>query len=257
LRVVYHNRYREVYSSDPASAPGRIESILDELKPHFEFTEPKQASEQDVLLVHSQDHVDYVRTHRLTYEIALLAVGGAIKAAELAMQGEPAFALIRPPGHHASRDSSWGFCYFNNVAVAVEKLLVESRVSKVVVVDVDLHYGDGTANIFGLSPQVTYFHPEGSSRQSYVDELNRFVSVRLEPFDILAVSAGFDRHEQDWGGLLKTEDYHTIGTILREFAESKGGGSTFAVLEGGYNHSVLGRNVRAFLDGFGSARQKH
>jgi len=257
LQVVYHNRYREVYSSDPASAPGRIESILDELKTHFEFTESKQASEQDVLLVHSQDHVDYVRTHRLTYEIALLAVGGAVKAAELAIQGEPTFALIRPPGHHASRGSSWGFCYFNNVAVAVEKLRVEGKVNKAVVVDVDLHYGDGTANIFALSPQVTYFHPEGISRQSYIDELNRFVSVRLGPFDILAVSAGFDRHEQDWGGLLKTEDYHTIGIILREFADNKCWGRRFAVLEGGYNHSVLGRNVRAFLDGFGSVEQKH
>jgi len=257
LRVVYHNRYREVYSSDPASALGRIESILDELKTHLEFTEPKQASELDVLLVHGQDHVDYVRTRRLTYEIALLAVGGAVKAAELAMQGEPAFALIRPPGHHASRGSSWGFCYFNNVAVAVEKLRVEGRVDKAVVVDVDLHYGDGTANIFALSPHVTYFHPEGSSRQSYIDELNRFVSARLEPFDILAVSAGFDRHEQDWGGLLKTEDYRTIGTILREFAENKCRGRRFAVLEGGYNHSVLGRNVRAFLDGFSFAKQEH
>lgn len=257
LLVVYHDRYCEVYSSNPASAPGRIESILGELKTHFEFTEPKQASEQDVLLVHSQDHVDYVRTHRLTYEIALLAVGGAIKAAELAMEGKPAFALIRPPGHHASPSSSWGFCYFNNLAVAVEKLRVEGRVDKAVVVDVDLHYGDGTANIFASSPQVTYFHPEGSSRQSYIDELNRFVSARLEPCDILAVSAGFDRHEQDWGGLLKTEDYHAMGTILREFAENKCGGRRFAVLEGGYNHSVLGRNVKAFLDSFGSAEQKH
>jgi len=257
LLVVYHDRYREVYSSDPASAPGRIESVLDELKTHFETTEPNQASEQDVLFVHTQDHVDDVKTHRLTYEIALLAVGGAIKAAELAMQGEPAFALIRPPGHHASPSSSWGFCYFNNVAVAVEKLRLEDRISKAVVVDFDLHYGDGTANIFASSPQVTYFHPEGSNRQSYIDELNRFVSVRLEPFDILAVSAGFDRHEQDWGGLLKTEDYYTIGTILREFAENKCWGRRFAVLEGGYNHSVLGRNVKAFLDGFGSTEPKH
>lgn len=251
MLVVYHSRYLEIYSSDPASAPGRIESIVDEVKANFRFVEPEQASEQDVLLVHSPGHVDYVKAHRLTYEIALLAAGGAMKAAELAMQGESAFALIRPPGHHASRSSSWGFCYFNNVAIAVEKLRMKGEINKAVVVDIDLHYGDGTANIFASLPQVTYFHPEGASRQSYVDELHRFLSLLRQPIDILAISAGFDRHEQDWGGLLKTEDYHIIGKMLKEFAESKCGGRRFAVLEGGYNHSVLGRNVKALLDGLG------
>jgi len=241
----------EIYSSDPASAPGRIESILDELKANFEFVEPEQANEQELVLVHNLNHVDHVKAHPPTYEIALLAAGGAIKAAELAMQDKPAFALIRPPGHHASRNSSWGFCYFNNVAIAVEKLRMERKIGKAVVVDVDLHYGDGTASIFALSPQVTYLHPEGSSRQSYVDELYRFLSVLREPFDILAVSAGFDRHEYDWGGLLKTEDYHTIGKILKEFAEDKCNGRRFAALEGGYNHSVLGKSVKTLLDGFG------
>lgn len=249
MKVVYHNRYREVYSSDPASAPGRIESIYEELKDHFEFVEPKPASQEDILLVHSRGHVDSIRAHFLTYEIALLAVGGAIKASEIAMQGEPAFGLIRPPGHHASRDSSWGFCYFNNVAVAVERLHSEDRIKKVIIVDIDLHYGDGTANIFASSPYVTYFHPEAGDRQAYLDELERFTSSKHEPFDVLAISAGFDRHEQDWGGLLKTEDYHTIGKMMKEFAQKQCYGRRFAVLEGGYNHAVLGKNVRSLLDG--------
>jgi len=249
LIVVYHSRYCEVYSGDPASAAGRIESILDELKGYFEFVEPEPADEKDLLLVHSRDHVDCVKSHRLTYEIALLAVGGAVRAAELAIEANPAFALIRPPGHHASRSSSWGFCYFNNVAVAVEKWRAEGKIGKAVIIDVDLHYDDGTANIFASSPEVTYFHPEGSSRQLYLDELNRFVEARRESFDILAVSAGFDRHEQDWGGLLKTEDYFTIGKVLKGFAEKRCHGRRFAVLEGGYNHSVLGKNVKALLDG--------
>ena len=251
MLIVYHSRYVEVYSSDPASAPGRIESILDELKANFEFVEPEQVNEHELMLVHTLDHVDHAKAHHPTFEIALLAAGGAAKAAELAMQGRPAFALIRPPGHHASRNSSWGFCYFNNVALAVEKLRMERKASKAVVIDIDLHYGDGTASIFALSPQVTYFHPEGSSRQSYVDELYRFLSVPREPLGILAVSAGFDRHEHDWGGLLKTEDYHTIGEILKEFAEDKCSGRRFAVLEGGYNHTILGKSVKALLDGFG------
>jgi len=250
LKVVYHSRYREVYSSDPASAPGRIECVFDELKGHFDFVEPEPASEQDVLLVHGQNHLERVQSYGLTHEIALLAVGGAVKASKLAMSGEPAFGLIRPPGHHASRDSSWGFCYFNNVAVAVEKLRVEGLITSAVIVDFDLHYGDGTASIFASVPEVAYFHPEGGGRESYLDEVKRFVGARREPFDVLAVSAGFDRHEQDWGGLLKTEDYGTIGKMLNLFAQSKCGGRRFAVLEGGYNHAVLGRNVKAFLDGF-------
>lgn len=157
--------------------------------------------------------------------------------------------MIRPPGHHASRSSSWGFCYFNNVAVAVEKLRKEGRIKETLIVDIDLHYGDGTANIFASSPDVTYFHPNGLNRQAFLDELFRFLAARKQFFDILALSAGFDRHEHDWGGMLKTEDYHSIGKIVKEFAADKCNGRRFAVLEGGYNHSFLGKNVRSLLEG--------
>jgi len=249
LKVVFHERYREVYSSDPASSPGRIESIYEDLQGHFEFVEPKPADEEDILLVHSQSHVESVKAYPLVYEIALLAAGGAVRAAEISMAGEPAFGLIRPPGHHASRGSSWGFCYFNNVSVAIEKLRQEGRIKTAMIVDIDLHYGDGTANIFASSPDITYFHPEGGNREDYLNELSEFLSVKREPFDFLALSAGFDRHEQDWGGVLKTEDYRAIGSMIKKFAENKCNGRRFAVLEGGYNHSVLGKNVKALLEG--------
>ncbi len=72
---------------------------------------------------------------------------------------------------------------------------------------------------------------------------------RAEKFDILAVSAGFDRHEEDWGGLLTTEDYRTIGALVKTYSRKACQGRRFAVLEGGYNHSVLGQNVRAFIEG--------
>jgi len=157
LRVVYHDRYREVYSSDPASAPGRIECIYEELLDSFEFVEPKPSSEEDILLVHSRNHVDYVKAYPLVYEMALLAVGGAMKAAEIALQGEPAFGLIRPPGHHASRDSSWGFCYFNNVAVSIEKLRREGKIERALIIDIDLHYGDGTLTFSLLRPMLLIF----------------------------------------------------------------------------------------------------
>jgi acetoin utilization deacetylase AcuC-like enzyme len=189
-----------------------------------------------------------VKTHRLTYEIALLAVGGAIRASEIAVEGEPAFGLIRPPGHHASRDSSWGFCYFNNVAVSVERLLRKDLIRKALIVDIDLHFGDGTANIFARRPEVAYFHVSGVNRENYLNNLAGFLEAQRD-YNIIAVSAGFDRHRQDWGGLLATGDYFTIGRMIKEHALRECGGRRYAVLEGGYNHAVLGKNVRAFLQG--------
>jgi len=246
--VVYHEKYRTVYSSDPASAPGRIESIYNELQGHFEFAKPEPASEEDLRLVHGQSHINYIKRHELLYEVALLAVGGAIKASELATQGEPAFGLIRPPGHHASQNSCWGFCFFNNVAISIEKLRQTKKIAKALIVDIDLHYGDGTANIFNGNPQVTYFHVEGRNRETYLDDLMKCLTAQKD-YDIIAVSAGFDRHEQDWGGLLKTEDYRTIGKMIKEFAEETCQGRQYGVLEGGYNHAVLGKNVKSLLEG--------
>jgi acetoin utilization deacetylase AcuC-like enzyme len=248
MYVVYHERYKEVYASDPAAAPGRIECIKKELRNLFRFVEPAFANEADLRLVHSQNHIDWVKQQGLTYDIALLAVGGAVKASKLAMQGEPAFGLVRPPGHHASPSSSWGFCYFNNVAIAVEKFRREGNVKRALVVDIDLHYGDGSANFFASVPKVVYHHVEGSDRESYLHDLKRFLKAQTSS-DLIAVSAGFDRHEFDWGGLLRTEDYLRIGGIIKDYADEKCGGKVFAVLEGGYNHNVLGKNVKALLLG--------
>ena len=249
MRVVYHPKFAEVYSSDPAAAPGRIESIYEELKKYYTFVEPRPATDEDVLLAHTRQHVERVKILPQVYEMALLAVGGAMEVAQIAMKGEPSFGLIRPPGHHASRGSSWGFCYFNNVAVAVEHLRFDSTIKKAVIIDIDLHYGDGTADVFGGASNVTYFHPEGGKRELFLEDLRRFLDMAHEPLDIVAVSAGFDRHEQDWGGVLKTEDYETIGKVIKKFAESQSNGRRFAVLEGGYNHSVLGESVHALLRG--------
>jgi len=248
MKVVYHERYRTVYSSDPASAPGRIKSIYNELSGHFEFVKPKPATEGDLALVHWKTHIDSVRRQSVVFEIAKLAVGGAIKAAQLAIEGEPAFGLIRPPGHHASSGSCWGFCYFNNVAVSVEKLRRESRIKKAFIVDIDLHFGDGTNNIFANTPDVSYFHPEGGNREEYLNNLSTTLKAKND-CDIVAVSAGFDRHELDWGQMLTTQDYFTIGKEVKQFAERVCDGKRYAVLEGGYNHSVLGKNAKSLLEG--------
>lgn len=247
MKVVYHPRYQAVYDTDPAATAGRMESILSEVSPHFEIVSAKPAAVDDIRLVHTDEHIRYIRGMGLTYEIALLAAGGAIRAAELAISGEPAFGLIRPPGHHASQDHCWGFCFFNNVAISVARLRKEGKIKTAAILDIDLHFGDGTANIFRHVPGVVYFHPEGGDRQLFVDSISQFLDQTRS--DVIAVSAGFDRHEHDWGGLLQTEDYETIGKLVKEFARRVCQGRRYGVLEGGYNHEVLGRNVIAFLRG--------
>jgi acetoin utilization deacetylase AcuC-like enzyme len=247
MKVVYHPRYLEVYASDPAAQAGRIESILKEISPHFELVTPEPASVKDIELVHTKWHIGEVQRMEQTYEVALLAAGGALKAAELAISGEPAFGLIRPPGHHASSDSCWGFCFFNNIAISIARLRVEGKINRAVILDFDLHFGDGTDNIFGRVPEVVYHHPEDRNRQDFVDGIARFLDKQRA--DIIAVSAGFDRHVDDWGGLLTTEDYQAIGKLVKEFSERVCQGRRYGVLEGGYNHDVLGKNVRAFVEG--------
>jgi len=247
MKVVYHPRYQEVYASDPAAKSGRMESILKEVSLYYELVTPEAASLDDIKLAHTNWHITDIQRMRETYEVALLAAGGAIKAAELAVGGEPAFGLIRPPGHHASQSQCWGFCFFNNVAVSIARLRKEGKINTAVILDIDLHFGDGTENIFGSVPEVVYCHPEGRERQEFVDGVARF--LEKQKADIIAVSAGFDRGVEDWGGLLSTEDYQTIGKLVKEFSERVCQGRRYGVLEGGYNHDVLGKNVKALLDG--------
>lgn len=249
MKVVFHTKYNDDYAHDPAAEPGRMESIYRALEGSFAFQRPIAATDEDLKLCHTGGHIQAVKERSPSaYAMGKLAVGGAIRAAEIAFDGEPSFGLVRPPGHHASADSCWGFCYFNNVAISIKKLLDGGKVETAVILDIDLHYGDGTANIFGDSAVVRYFHPEGSTREGFMEA----VSEDLENAgnsDIIAVSAGFDRHEKDWGGLLKTDDYQRIGELVKIHALENCNGRRYGVLEGGYNHSVLGENVKALLEG--------
>lgn len=249
MKVIFHPRFYEIYTSDPAAAKGRMEAMVKALEKDFEFIEPTPATERELQRVHGKQHIQSVKGDFRVYEIGLLAAGGAILAGEMASEGQPAFGLIRPPGHHAGPHSCWGFCYFNNIAIAIKRLLHEKKINRALILDFDLHYGDGTANTFAGDRAVTYFHPEGAQRQTFLNSIQQTLENDKE-YDIIAISAGFDRHEEDWGGLLKTEDYHSIGKWAREFSLENCQGRRFAVLEGGYNHSVLGRNVRSFLQGF-------
>ncbi len=249
MKVIFHERFHEVYTHDPASSDGRMRAITRALEGIYEFIEPLPASDEDLKLVHSPPHIGYVARQSHVYEIAKLAAGAAIKAGRLAFDVEPAFGLIRPPGHHASPSSCWGFCYFNNIAVAVRRLIADDKIKSAFILDFDLHYGDGTANTFAGTESVDYYHPRSELRLDFIDDIKKKLD-KAKDYDIIAVSAGFDRHEDDWGGMLTTEDYEKIGGLLKEFSIEKCRGRRFGVLEGGYNHLVLGLNVRSFLRGF-------
>ena len=154
MKVFFDEKFLQTYTSDPAASPGRLDYAFSEVKKRYSLVAPRPCSEEDVRLVHTAYHFEYTRRDEKVYPMAILAAGAAIGAAETALNGEAAFALCRPPGHHASPDSAWGFCYFNNVAIAVSKLLSEKRIKKALIIDFDLHYGDGTANTFSVEPGV-------------------------------------------------------------------------------------------------------
>ncbi|MGP3703427.1 MAG: histone deacetylase family protein [Candidatus Bathyarchaeota archaeon] len=249
MKVIFHPRYKEVYTSDPAAKAGRMETILKEIENLYEFIKPEPAKEEDLRRVHTQRHIDSIKKDPLLYDVACLSAGGAILAAELTIKGEPSFGLIRPPGHHANPDHCWGFCFFNNIAIAIKKLVTEKRIKKALIIDFDLHFGDGTFNIFKDTSEATYFHLPTGNRIQQLKSLEDFLEEEKN-YEIIAVSAGFDRGKEDWGGVFEIEDYKTIGQLIKKASQKNCQGKRFAVLEGGYNLNVLGKNVKSFLAGF-------
>jgi len=255
MKIVFTDRfYNSGYANDPAAEPGRLEGIMDLLSKNrdYEIVAPEPATKEDICRAHSARHYSNIRNNSFLFELAALAAGGALLAAELACNGEPSFAVIRPPGHHASSDSCWGFCYFNNISVSLLKLYSEKKINSAFVLDFDLHTGDGNINILGSRSdgfRVDILNPMAGERRKYLEEVEAHMSD-LRDIDVIAASAGFDQGIDDWGGLLKPEDYTVIGGLMKEYSEKLCSGRRYALLEGGYNHKAMALNAKAFCRGF-------
>jgi acetoin utilization deacetylase AcuC-like enzyme len=255
MKIVFHERYfNSSYAMDPAAASGRLEGIIEILSTtnDFQFIEPKPATKEDILRAHSERHYSSIHRDSLLYELASLAAGGAIQAAEEAYNGNPTFAVIRPPGHHASADSCWGFCYFNNISISLLKLYSEEKIKSAFVLDFDLHNGDGNINILTFRNddfKVKILNPDSNDNSSYLKEVEVYMK-ELDNIDIFVASAGFDQGIEDWGHLLYPADYTELGRLMKVYSEKLCNGKRYALLEGGYNHDVLPNNVISFCQGF-------
>ena len=212
-----------------------------------------------------------------TWQAALRSAGAGVLAVDLTMSGEVqnAFCAVRPPGHHAERSNAMGFCFFNNIAVAAQHALKAHGLSRVAIIDFDVHHGNGTEDCFSGHEQVlmvsAFQHPyypysglENPAPNMINiplpggtdgDEFRRMVSEvwipRLREFQpqLLLISAGFDAHlEDDMGGMkLRESDYAWITAQLKQLAEEFARGRIVSMLEGGYMLSPLARSVAAHL----------
>ena len=270
----------EYSSPGHPESPERVQKTYQYLsKRGYRCTEPEPCTEEDILLIHTPEHLERVKKGNFfdpdtpnlenMYPYCLLSAGGALQAAEEALEeGRNSFSLLRPPGHHAGRGYLGGFCYFNNMAIAVAWVL-EKEAHKVAIVDFDGHHGNGTEDIFFREKRVLYLSlhqypaypgtgaksrgnalnfplPPGCGEKTFMESF-RAGWERIEAFrpSLIAVSAGFDSHREETLLTLnlKTETYFSIGQTIASL-----GKPTFTILEGGY-HRDLPFCVEAFLRG--------
>ena len=250
MKIIYSPRFAHAeYAKDNAALPGRMEAAMSGLRAGgWEILEPTEASIAQLLAAHDPAYVEGVRRDGQLFAMAGLAAGGAILAARIALAGEAAFACIRPPGHHASRDGGWGYCTFNNMAVALMALRGEGAVASPYVIDIDQHTGDGTRSLLAAWPGAAVFNPFADKAWNYTRLVEESLSG-IDRADIIGVSAGFDAYRLDVGKKLETVDFERIGGLVKAASLRLCGGRRFAILEGGYYLEDLGANVLAFCRG--------
>jgi acetoin utilization deacetylase AcuC-like enzyme len=289
--IIYSPRCLDYGAPGHPENPERVRSAVALLHKEFHtWVTPEPCGDEDILRVHAPGMLTAVRTGMFTdadtpffpeiFAIAKLAAGAAILAAEHAVAGRPAFSLMRPPGHHAERNRIMGFCYFNNIAIAVARLLNQDKARRVALLDFDCHHGNGTEDIFRGDERTLFvslhqspcYPGTGSVMQGNCLNYPLPPDTGPEPFlaaldegfkrihdfrpDVLAVSAGFDAHKNDpithMG--LEIDTFHDIGQRLADFtgpatAEARPALPCFAVLEGGYSRDFA-RCVDAFVTGW-------
>jgi acetoin utilization deacetylase AcuC-like enzyme len=265
------------YGQYHIEGPERVRKAASVLKGlGYDFLEPEPAGEDDLLKAHDGDYVWNVKKSLVDdpdtpaydniFEFARLSAGGAMLAAKVS-----GFSIMRPPGHHAGRNGAAlgaytrGFCYFNNLAVAVKSV---NRTT--LILDIDGHHGNGTQEIFEGDTKVTYLslhrspHYPGTGDSNVGNALNfplwadcgddayletldgALKMVDLGRFEVVAVSAGFDTHVGDLASLGLTEKgYREIGKRVAGLKKP-----TFFVLEGGYDGEDNGRAVHSLLEAF-------
>ncbi len=288
MAIIYHPEYAtHIQFRHHPESPERLEYILKKiatLKLSQEIIKPEPATEDDLLTVHTEKYVDFIKNFGTgyldgdtyiregTYEIALLAAGGAMRGVqESFLRNEPVFSIVRPPGHHAGPKHGGGFCYFNNAAVAAKNALKRSE--RVAIVDIDAHHGNGTQEIFYDSRDVLYVSlhewgifpgtgnytevgrgkgegynvniplPPHSGDSTYEEAFDAIVMPVLSQFmpNIVLVSIGVDAHYKDVMTRLElsSKGYMSIAKKLLDFSEEYCHGRLVYVLEGGYNGLAL------------------
>ncbi|MBN2488455.1 MAG: histone deacetylase [Methanosarcinaceae archaeon] len=305
ISVIYHPDYLKHDTCTHPENPKRLVAIMGMLKKKKFFEKhslvtPEPADIPRIGSVHEPEHIKKVEEHcragipldfdtvvsKESFNAALLAAGGAIRSVDEVLEGGMSFALVRPPGHHAKPNRAMGFCMFNNVAIAA-RYAQSLGIARVLVVDWDVHHGNGTQDMFYSDPSVLYFsihqYPwfPGTGRLDEVGEgegtgyninvpltagandidyLYVFkkvlvpIALQFRP-DIILVSAGQDAHADDpLGGMeLTSAGFGNMAAVVREIADITCKRTAF-VLEGGYNLYALADSVFEILRAFEDKR---
>ena len=298
IGVIYDDLFLEHITGDHPEKSARLTAITQHLKAlgiwqRLEQIPFEPATPAQMLRVHSGEHLQHVRelaesgggmadrdtvVSPLSYRAALTAAGGLVKAVETVVSGrvEGVFALVRPPGHHASLDKSMGFCLFNNIAVGAAHALESLGVERILILDWDVHRGNGTQSVFRHEPRVRYISlhqhplypgplaagdsknedfdiplPPGCGQAEYLRVMDEIVTpaARLFRPQLIMVSAGYDAHWMDFisGMRLSADAYAAMTGRVQALARELCAGRMVFSLEGGYDLAALPASVAATL----------